>query len=89
VRDGGHHIACAVGPHAGGELCDAAERHRVLFVISAVLAAYMVLAMCLTAVTKRTILPTGHFKKAADIPGRQPVEAVELPWAEPGIKQGQ
>jgi hypothetical protein len=49
----------------------------------------MVLAMCLTAVTKRTILPTGHFKKAADIPGRQPVEAVELPWAEPGIKQGQ
>jgi hypothetical protein len=61
----------------------------VLFVISAALAAYMVLAMCLTAMTKRTILPTGHFKKDKNIPGRQPLETVELPWAEPGIKQGQ
>ena len=43
----------------------------------------------LTAMTKRTILPTGHFKKDRNIPGRQPLEAVELPWAEPGIKQGQ
>ena len=61
----------------------------VLFVISAGLAAYVVLAMSLTAMTKRTILPTGHFKKDRNIPGRQPLEAVELPWAEPGIKQGQ
>jgi succinate-acetate transporter protein len=61
----------------------------VLFVISAGLAAYMVLAMCLTAATKRTILPTGHLKADRNIPGRQPLEAVELPWAEPGIKQGQ
>ena len=30
-----------------------------MFAISAGLAAYTVLAMCLTAVTKRTILPTG------------------------------
>jgi succinate-acetate transporter protein len=61
----------------------------VLFVVSAGLAAYMVLAMCLTAMTKRTILPTGHFKKDRNVPGRQPLESVELPWAEPGIKQGQ
>jgi len=61
----------------------------VLFVISAGLAAYMVLAMSLTAMTKRTILPTGKFKKDANIPGRQLLETVELPWAEPGIKQGQ
>lgn len=61
----------------------------VLSVISAGLAAYMVLAMCLTAATKRTVLPTGHFKKDRNIPGRQPLETVELPWAEPGIKQGQ
>lgn len=61
----------------------------VLFVISAGLAAYMVAAMCLTAITKRTILPTGHFKASRNVPGRQPLEAVELPWAEPGIKQGQ
>ena len=43
----------------------------------------------LTAATKRTVLPTGHFKKDRNIPGRQPLETVELPWAEPGIKQGQ
>jgi uncharacterized protein len=61
----------------------------VLFVISAGLAAYMVLAMSLTAMTKRTILPTGHFKKDKNVPGRRPLEAVELPWAELGIKQGQ
>jgi succinate-acetate transporter protein len=61
----------------------------VLFLISAGLAAYMVLAMSLTAMTKRTILPLGHYKRDANLPGRQPIEAVELPWAEPGIKQGQ
>lgn len=61
----------------------------VLFVISAGLAAYVVTALCLTSVTKRTILPLFEYKKAANVPGRQPLEAVELPWAEPGIKQGQ
>ena len=61
----------------------------VLFVISAGLAAYMVLAMTLTAVTKRTILPTFALKGKANVPGRKSLEAVELSWAEPGIKQGQ
>jgi succinate-acetate transporter protein len=61
----------------------------VLFVISAGLAAYMVLAMSLVAVTKRTILPLGHYKKAANVPGGQPLEPIELAWAEPGVKKGQ
>ena len=61
----------------------------VLFVISAGLAAYVVMAMCLTAVTKRTILPLFELNKDANVPGRQPLEAIQLPWAEPGIKQGQ
>jgi succinate-acetate transporter protein len=61
----------------------------VLFVVSAGLAAYMVLAMCLLAMTKRTILPLGHYKKEANVPGRRPLEAIELGWAEPGVKQGQ
>jgi len=61
----------------------------VLFVISAGLAAYTVLAMSLMAITKRTILPTGELKKKANLPGSQPLHAIELPWAEPGIKQGQ
>jgi hypothetical protein len=49
----------------------------------------MVLAMCLLAMTKRTILPLGHYKKEANVPGRRPLEAIELGWAEPGVKQGQ
>lgn len=60
-----------------------------LYVCSAGLAAYVVLAMCLMSVTKRAILPTGELTKAANVPGRKPLEAVELGWAEPGIKQGQ
>jgi uncharacterized protein len=51
----------------------------VLFVVSAGLAAYMVLAMSLTAMMKRTIPPLGHYKKNANLPGRQPLETVELP----------
>ena len=61
----------------------------VLFVISAGLAAYVVTALCLTSATKRTILPLFELKKATNVPGRLALEAVELPWAEPGIKQGQ
>jgi succinate-acetate transporter protein len=61
----------------------------VLFVISAGLAAYTVLAMSLLAITKKTILPTGELKKKANVPGKEPIEAIELAWAEPGVKQGQ
>jgi uncharacterized protein len=61
----------------------------VLFVISAGLAAYMVLAMSLVAATQRTILPLGHYKKAANKPGGQPMEPIQLAWAEPGVKKGQ
>jgi uncharacterized protein len=61
----------------------------VLFVISAGLAAYMVLAMSLVSMTGRTILPLGHYEKAANKPGAKPLEAIQLAWAEPGIKKGQ
>jgi uncharacterized protein len=61
----------------------------VVFVVSAGLAAYMVLAMCLLAMTKRTILPLGHYKKDANLPGGRPLEPIELGWGEPGVKQGQ
>ena len=49
----------------------------------------MVLAMLLIATTGRTILPTFKFNRAANIPGRRPVEPIELEWAEPGVKMGQ
>ncbi|HET7045604.1 MAG TPA: GPR1/FUN34/YaaH family transporter [Gaiellaceae bacterium] len=60
-----------------------------LFICSAALAAYTVLSMVLLSVSGRAILPSGEYKKAANVPGRKPVRAIELDWAEPGIKQGQ
>jgi len=61
----------------------------VLFVISAGLAAYQVLAMSLASASGRTILPLGHYKKDANKPGAQPMEPIQLAWAEPGVKKGQ
>jgi hypothetical protein len=58
-------------------------------VFSAGFAWYMVAAMVLAASTGRTILPTFHYKRAANVPGRRPVRPIELEWAEPGVKMGQ
>jgi succinate-acetate transporter protein len=60
-----------------------------LFVFSAGFAVYTVLAMTLKSVTGRAILPSGEYKKAANIPGGRAVRPIELEWAEPGVKQGQ
>jgi succinate-acetate transporter protein len=60
-----------------------------LFVFSAGFAVYTVLAMTLMSVTGRAILPTGEYKKAANVPGGKAVRPIELEWAEPGVKQGQ
>jgi uncharacterized protein len=56
---------------------------------SACAAWYTASAMMLTGATGRTILPLGHLKKSANIPGRKPIRPIELDWAEPGVKQGQ
>ena len=45
--------------------------------------------MMLASASGRTILPLMKFKRAANIPGRQPTRPIELEWAEPGIKMGQ
>jgi succinate-acetate transporter protein len=60
-----------------------------VFVFSAGIAWYVVNAMVLKASTGRTILPLFKWKKEANVPGAMPTRAVELEWAEPGIKQGQ
>jgi uncharacterized protein len=60
-----------------------------LFVISAGCAWYTATAMMLAAASGRTVLPLFSLSAAANVPGRRPLEAVELPWAEPGIKHGQ
>lgn len=58
-----------------------------VFVVSAGFAWYMVLAMLLTAVTGRGVLPT--FKVHRKVPGHRALEPIELEWAEPGVKMGQ
>jgi hypothetical protein len=60
-----------------------------VFVFSAGFAWYTATAMMLTSVSGRTILPLGKFKKDANIPGRKPLEPIELEWAEPGVRMGQ
>ena len=62
----------------------------VLFVISAGLAAYMVLAMSPDRDDEADDpADRATSRRTGTSPGRQPLEAVELPWAEPGIKRGQ
>ena len=65
--------------HAGGWL----------FVISAGCAWYTATAMMLAAASGRTVLPLFTLRAATNIPGRRPLEPIELAWAEPGIKKGQ
>jgi succinate-acetate transporter protein len=50
---------------------------------------YNATALMMLGASGRTILPIGKPRRAALRPGDKPMEAIELPWAEPGIKQGQ
>lgn len=60
-----------------------------LFVISAGCAWYTATAMMLASAAGKTVLPLFATSAAANVPGREPVEPVQLAWAEPGIKKGQ
>jgi succinate-acetate transporter protein len=60
-----------------------------LFVFSAGLAWYALTAMTLMSATGRAILPTGEWRKRANMPGATAVHPIELDWSEPGVKQGQ
>src|ERR671934_50384 len=60
-----------------------------VFVFSAGFAWYMVAAMTLAAATGRTVLPLFKYKWTANVPGRRSTKAIELEWAEPGVKMGQ
>ena len=82
-------VLSTIGWFTGGIGSSALGAGGILFVVSAGLAAYMVLAMSLVAMTGRTILPLGHYKRDANKPGATPVEPIQLAWAEPGIKKGQ
>jgi hypothetical protein len=58
-----------------------------IFVVSAACAWYVATAMLLTSVSGASILPLG--KRKREVPGHAPVEAIELEWAEPGVRMGQ
>jgi uncharacterized protein len=60
-----------------------------VFVFSAGFAWYVATAMMLAAAGGRVVLPLGKYKRAANVPGRQPTRPIELDWAEPGVKMGQ
>jgi hypothetical protein len=45
--------------------------------------------MMLAAAGGRTVLPLFKWKKAANVPGRKPMQPIELEWGEPGVKMGQ
>ena len=56
---------------------------------SAVVAAYTAGAMMIAGAWGRTVLPLGHYRKAATIPGRRPIDALQYELGEPGVRQGQ
>jgi uncharacterized protein len=60
-----------------------------VFVISAGLAWYAVLAMLLASVTGRAALPLFKYEREANRPGGRLTRPIQLDWAEPGVKQGQ
>jgi hypothetical protein len=45
--------------------------------------------MPLVAASGRTIVSTFRFSRDANVPGRRPIEPIQLEWAEPGVKMGQ
>ena len=56
---------------------------------AAALAAYVAGAMMIAGAWGRTVLPLGEYRKAANIPGKRPIRALEYELGEPGVKQGQ
>ncbi|HEX6762377.1 MAG TPA: acetate uptake transporter [Gaiellaceae bacterium] len=60
-----------------------------VLVFSAGFAWYMVMAMLLASTTGRALLPTFKLAGRSKSPGPNVAHAIELEWAEPGVKMGQ
>jgi succinate-acetate transporter protein len=60
-----------------------------VFVAAAALAWYMGTAMMLTSAAGKVVLPLFKREHDANVPGKTPTRAIQLEWAEPGIKHGQ
>jgi succinate-acetate transporter protein len=53
------------------------------------IACYTAGSMMIAATWGRTILPLGEYRKAANLPGRRPIDALQYEVGEPGVKKGQ
>jgi uncharacterized protein len=60
-----------------------------VFVVSAGLAWYAVMAMLLASTTGRAVVPLFKYKRAANVPGGRVTRPIQLEWAEPGVRKGQ
>jgi hypothetical protein len=60
-----------------------------VLVASSVLATYTAGAVMIAGAWGRTILPLGEYRRAANVPGRRPIDALQYELGEPGVKQGQ
>jgi succinate-acetate transporter protein len=60
-----------------------------VLVAAAAIAAYVGGAMMIAGAWGRTVLPLGEYRKAANVPGRRPIHALQYELGEPGVKQGQ
>lgn len=56
---------------------------------SAFTAFYGATAMMLASTFGRVILPLGKYRRAANVPGEQPIYPIEFQFGEPGVKHGQ
>jgi succinate-acetate transporter protein len=56
---------------------------------SAFIACYTAGSMMIAATWGRTLLPLGEYRKAANVPGRRPIDALQYEVGEPGVKKGQ
>jgi succinate-acetate transporter protein len=60
-----------------------------VLIASSFLAAYTAGAMMIAGAWGRTVLPLGEYRKAANVPGRKPIDPLQYELGEPGVKQGQ
>jgi uncharacterized protein len=60
-----------------------------VLIASAVLATYTAGAMMIAGAWGRTVLPLGVYRRAANVPGRRPIDILQYELGEPGIKHGQ
>jgi succinate-acetate transporter protein len=56
---------------------------------SSFIACYTAGSMMIASAWGRTVLPLGEYRKAANVPGRRPIDPLQYEAGEPGVKQGQ